>query len=79
MEYHFSAGRRLHLKFLGIMFMIDSWMEQEMNGQIGASISVTRVLEKVVYNQSLPFLETIGITEPFQSGFKALHSIESVL
>ncbi|CAJ1066411.1 coagulation factor VII [Xyrichtys novacula] len=40
---------------------------------------LSKILEKVVYNQLLPFLEDNGITELFQSGFKALHSTESAL
>jgi len=40
---------------------------------------ISKILEKVVYNQLLPFLEDNGITELFQSGFKALHSTESAL
>ena len=40
---------------------------------------ISKILEKVVYNQLLPFLEDNGVTELFQSGFKALHSTESAL
>nr|XP_061839065.1 uncharacterized protein LOC133621161 isoform X1 [Nerophis lumbriciformis]XP_061839075.1 uncharacterized protein LOC133621161 isoform X1 [Nerophis lumbriciformis] len=40
---------------------------------------ISKILEKVVYSQLLPFLEDNGITELFQSGFKALHSTESAL
>lgn len=40
---------------------------------------LSKILEKVVYNQLLPFLEDNSITELFQSGFKALHSTESAL
>jgi len=35
---------------------------------------ISKILEKVVYNQLLPFLEENDITELFQSGFKPLHS-----
>ena len=40
---------------------------------------ISKILEKVGYNQLSPFLEENGITELFQSGFKPLHNTESAL
>lgn len=40
---------------------------------------ISKILEKVVLNQLLPFLNDNNIHEKFQSGFKAHHSTESAL
>lgn len=40
---------------------------------------LSKILEKIVFNQLKAFLEEHGIPEVFQSVFKNLHSIESAL
>ncbi len=40
---------------------------------------ISKVLEKVALSQFTSYLDTFNILDPFQSGFRALHSTESAL
>ena len=40
---------------------------------------ISKILEKVVFNQLQEFLKGANVCEPFQSGFKPLHSTETAL
>ncbi len=40
---------------------------------------LSKVLEKVIFNQLQEFLDNFKICETFQSGFKSLHSTETAL
>ena len=40
---------------------------------------ISKILEKAILSQVLPFLNSANVLEPFQSGFKACHSTETAL